>query len=369
MEFYVRYNAQEGKLTENVTGHFRGYLIDGPILEYYISAFSQLLLRTGKSFAVDPHTFDLKSDKPSHVRYISKVDVDEQISQIPTDKTERQDFVEKFLSFQERRVNETLLEDPLEEITEMCDPEFLIPPYLIVDEAEGDIQSLNLDFISDSRLLRKDATIYASLTLTKDILIQKKELEKIVKAYSSCEVNGLCISTVNFDVYSESVEYLRGYASMIKQLSALELPIISTHGSFFDLLIKEGNIEAIVHGADSGDRLRITSPGFGRRQYSRYYVNAFKKRYSGAELDYIQKNTPELLKCDCGYCDDIQVRESQVNHYLASRAKEVEEYNNGKDLLTEIKETYDKYTKYSGVLGIDHLQRWISAIENHKSKS
>ncbi|MFH0860075.1 MAG: hypothetical protein V1921_02645 [Candidatus Altiarchaeota archaeon] len=364
MKFYVRYNAQEGKFTEKVKDHFDGYVIDSPNLEYYNNAFSQILLKTGKSFVVDPHLYDLVSDKRSHARYVSKLDVEDEIRQIPSDKKRRKDFVRKFLTFQENRINEALSEDPLDEVTKTVDPEFLIAPYGFIDEENCPAQQHNLNFIKDAKELYPKKKVYAGLALTIDLLINKRAAAQICNAYAKSDADGFCFSAIEFDVYSASTEYLSGYKDILNGLSQTGKPIISTYSSFFDLLLPNVNIHAIVHGADSGDRLRRASPGFGQRQYSRFYVPGLKNRFSGSELDYIKKNAPELMKCDCGYCNNQDEREAQINHYLAARSKEVKEYNKKADLIGDLKQVLVKNKKLQQVIKIDYLDRWIKVAEN-----
>lgn len=129
MRFYARYNAQEGKITAELPEAFDGYLIDGPNLEYYKAAFSQLISKTKKPFIVDPHTFDLRNEKESHRKYLEKLGIEKELNAPTMTAHAKRDAVEKILSYQENRVNEVLAEDALEETTETFYPEVLIAPY------------------------------------------------------------------------------------------------------------------------------------------------------------------------------------------------------------------------------------------------
>jgi len=364
MKFYIRYNAQEGKVTETINTQFDGYFFGAPNLEYFKAAASQLVLSTKKSFVIDPHTFHLVDEKRSHEKYVSKLSI-ENLDDVPKRKEDRLNFVNKFVGFQENEINETLSEDPIEDITERFTPEFLIPPYKFIDDCSSDTLAQNVQFILDVKELRPTSKAYAPIFITKDILIESDSIKRICDAYANPNVDGFCIAVDDFDAYTISLEYLVGFKNFVTELTKIGKPIWSLHASFFELLLKDRKLDAIVHGVDTGDRLKIASGGFGKRQFFRYYVPPLKKRFSPTEIDYLKKNAPELMNCDCGYCNKENLsRNDLMSHYIICRSREVNQFNKEFDHLGTLKETFKKYSeplKY--VINLGYIERWIKAVE------
>ena len=358
MFLYIRFNAQEANFAEKVNSLFPGFVIDGPILEYYKAKFTQVLVRTKKEFIVDPHTFDFTSEKRSHNLYSQKIGGKIDIHELSDE--DRTIFTTAAIAFQENRINEVIEEDPIDEISDKFYPLFLVPPYDVINEI-GNITS-NISFIIETRKIRPTAKIYAALLLSKELLIQKKSLLEILQVYLKQNVDGYCFSVDSFDAYADAQEYLEGYKFLIEELAKNGKPIISLHGSFYDILLGKSILHAIVHGVDSGDILRLHKPQFGRRQFTRLYIPKLHKRYSGAELDYIKKNAPELIECSCGFCKKDMKREDEIIHYIACRTMEINGAKSSNQ-LEELKATYIIYNKKILLaLYVKYLERWINVL-------
>jgi len=365
MRFYARYNAQEGKLTVELPEAFDGYLINGPNLEYYKTAFSHLISKTKKPFIVDPHTFDLRDSRESHRKYLEKLGIEKELNAPATTTQTKHDAVEKIIRYQENRVNEVLSEDPLEEANGTFYPEVLIAPYWTVTDSTDPALKTNLDLLNIAKEIRPEKSVYATILLPKDALLDDKDIAKICEKYANSGADGYCISILNFDEYSESAEYLEGFRRFVDLLSRKKKPIISLYAGFFDLLLNNKGLDVMVHGFDSGDKLVISAKSFGgRKQSRRRYICALKKRFTGAELDFIGKKAPELLRCGCRFCkgEEAENRVQSIKHYILARRREIEDANRGVDLLAQIKQAHQKYSelfKYS--LKLNYLQRWYEA--------
>jgi len=367
---YLRFNAQEAKIASELKDKIPSYIIDGPNLEYYNQSFSQLLIDSKKTFIIEPHIFDIFSEKKSHAKYLARLKINDEIYKLTNDNKSRRQFVIETLQYQKNRVNEVISSDPLEDVNIKVVPNFLIAPYFRVSNSKDPNLDINIKMINDAQEAEPKSRIYAGLMVTKDVLIESKELVKISKRILDTNPNGICFSVLEFDEYSIAEEYLVGYRKLTELLKERKNRVLALYGGFFNLLLND-TVDAIAHGADSGDKIKFISKksGGGKIQIRRY-IQKLRKRFSGAELDYLSQIAPELLNCSCDYCkgnykdNGSTKRKNLIKHYLTHRIDEIKSVNNGHSFIKEIEDSYQLYAeKMKYAINLKYLNRWSTSLK------
>jgi len=134
------------------------------------------------------------------------------------------------------------------------------------------------------------------------------------------------------------------------------------------MLLSEFGLTAVSHtltGGEKQDMPLIQNQTKGGQPPARYYVGKLKRKLPMAAIDVLKIKAPELLKCDCSYCNprDLDDRHKRLLHFATKRKEEVDKINSGYDFKQEIDETVKKYgKKLYPVINIGYLQRWTSAI-------
>lgn len=372
IKFYYRFSHTEHKLLKATGELFYGVSAKGTTVANYASLFSLFINETKKPYFIDPHTFDFNFSKQADKRLAETYRLKEQVSYADfLDKNKRTKFEKAVISFQRDTVNNVLATEAgeLEEVTETFYPEFIIAPYFILSETLGPLD-LNMTLIKESQpLLQKDEKLYAQICLSKEVLQSRLALDKILEKYLSLEeVDGYTFWIDLFDEYSISEDSLSNLKFFIQKLAESKKPIVNLYGGFYSMLLSEVGLAGLSHTLTGGEKqdIQLTQKEVkGGRVFTRYYVSKLKRKLPEASIDVLKIKAPELLKCECNYCNprDLNDRYKRLLHFATKRKEEVDKINSGYDFKQEIDETVKEYgKKLFPAINIGYLQRWISAL-------
>ena len=254
---------------------------------------------------------------------------------------------------------------------------------------------------SNSSLLPK--IVYAEIVIDKDILIDSEEVEKVIKEYSACVIDGFLIWIDNFLEISESEKTLGKYKDFLIELSKCGKPIIAMHGSYFSVSLagKDKKLLAGVgHGIEYGE-YRPVIPVGGGVPLAKFYFPKFHKRVDYdpdannilLEMGWAKNKQAYLSKvCSCNMCKKIittdvetsfheygETKISEKNnqayptasamdksrtHYLYNK---VEEYlfcrsSTISSIIEKLQENQKTAEKLKVVHPFDHLKKWINVL-------
>ncbi|WP_286904418.1 hypothetical protein [Clostridium sp. UBA1652] len=300
-------------------------------------------------------------------------------------------------------------------------PEFLIAPYFyLTPPSYKEWLDLNIEFLKISKTLNYDREIYAQITISKDLLVDKHSLDAIISRYNEFPDTNILIWIDSFDEHTVSSYCLEQFIYLTKNLSIGSRKIINLYGGFFSILLagyKEDlgfGLYGVGHGLEYGE-FRAVAPVGGGIPTSKYYFYPIHQR-----VDY--KTASELIRtkyrnfdsitsclkyhkeiCACPLCKDIlkndienftifenslfynvklngiiqrrpyaskETKEACLYHYLFSKNREFHEVSrfSFEKMAESLEDAYIEYTKIKRVYSdnLYYLLLWKELLFDEK---
>lgn len=287
-------------------------------------------------------------------------------------------------------------------------PDILIAPYFYIepDEIDDELKS-NIIFINESKEYlsqnssARDIPLFAEVVIEHDVLVRTENLQKVLKAYNDCSVDGIILWIDNFNETDENLSNLSTYIQFVKELGS-NRPIINLHGSYLSTILASTDyslLAGVGHGIEYGEYRSVVPVG-GGVPLAKFYFPKFHKR-----VDY-HPDTENILTemgwdsnipayksdvCSCRQCNSIIIKDVQKDfseygetkispkngrpyptanaldksrkHYLNNK---INEYNfcstkNRVQIIDELK----KYTKIANSIlnnPFNHLEKWVKVL-------
>lgn len=434
---FLRYGtAAEQKYMKLYRHTYNGIAFNGSILAHISKCISAFVHKDiNKDFFVDPmtHAFQHELEKISN----SKGEIKSSIQKLidiykapiniildefrPIKKTDfnddnLSDFVNNVLDFQNQHITRCLddeYRDYIEYLEIKKEPCFLIAPYFYLKKNTYDTwNDLNLEMIEISLQKKKQFSgkdIYAQLVIGKDLLLDNKKLEKIIREYSKAD--GILYWIDGLDETQASLEELRAIKKLIKKYKKKnpDKKIISLYGGYFsELLLKEG-LYGVVHGLEYGETRDVIPVG-GGIPLSKYYLPALKKRipaeimlrllrhlkigntrifhkdicnckvcktYIKNDIDDFEefirnKPEPKIIKYKSGRIREIfyperESKERCLFHYLEVKKNEFEtiQKKSKEFLIEELDSAFEKYENSFAADELQYLKDWAEVLRDN----
>ena len=167
---------------------------------------------------------------------------------------------------------------------EQLHPKFLIAPYFYLDVVNPEFYDWLKINISCVSIARKNANkfgnlpIFAQIVLSKNTLLDKAAIQEIIKAYSSCECDGLTVWIDGLDEHDATFNQLNCFVELLKGFRGK--PVLNMYGGFFSILLTHESINllhGVSHGMEYGES-RDVYPVGGGIPVSKYYLMPLHQR-------------------------------------------------------------------------------------------
>jgi hypothetical protein len=456
----LRYGTNaEQKYIENLYKHFDMLALNANMVAYTPGAIAQFLmqhcLEKCGCFFIDPitHAFQhdidkIKSFSKKKNEYVVKKSIvnlveaygnpiDEKINNnkviIPNDfynDDVKEAFCTRVIDFQINTISSQLKEKGFleylsdnEEMMQLLEPAFVIPPYFYVTEATLDSWlPINIDFIKISSRVFNDRKIFAQLVVSKEILTSKYMRDIVCKEYINSNIKNLLIWIDDFNEHTASYDALTGYLELIHKLSKASIKVYNLYGGFFSIMLTGFQdylgftLSGVGHGLEYGE-YRAVVPVGGGIPTSKYYYFPLHQRlnYKTAselleELGYFRISPKEGAEkyykeiCSCPKCKEIikndinnfskfenteyyevnikgvkqrrpyagqETKESCIFHYVYNKKKEfLYSSKRNSNILDDLHVIYHEYDSL-GVLTPEYLyplKIWEKVLINYKNR-
>lgn len=327
-----------------------GVVIDAHILELYSNAVGSFLFTSKLNYFLDPVFY--KFCKPffqdvSGKRWVEPLskaygfDIGslgaEGFTQSGLQEKGRTASVARgVLNYQRTRMPSTspkmlelaaLLDDRLDGIRL---PEFLVSPYIIIENSET--LEINTKLLKDSiSALNPGEKLYAVLAITRDYLQDQTRRSELLSVYSPSKVAGFLIWMIDFKEWFEDKDLFTQLSEFIAELKSRSRgkEVINLFGGFYSSqLCGRGAIDGSVQGigiSESRDPYYVGGGGVPR-----YYV-PISHQSVGLELaDDLRANDSSLFSCNCNFCKGFSsvrrmTAEALAKHFVSRRLDEFDE--------------------------------------------
>lgn len=430
-------------------------VINGNMVAHMPSALSHFVTqRAQKPFVIDPQTHAFAHDL-SHLQSTSKSsngdikrswknllenygglvkeillaeDHDQRRPLDPKDfstDSERFDFVENVLKFQNNAITRELQEGEDREYLEFLQqetevnpfinpPAILIAPYFYINGSlYQDWMDLNVLLLEDARHFLKGHSDYqqflaAQLVLSKDILGEKSVREEIVTKYAQAAPDAVLLWIDNFSEHSASKFELEHYKELLKGFADYDISVVNLFGGFFSVALAKinseiQNLKGVCHGLEYGEVRPVIPLGGGipvARFYSRQLHHRLPPRMALRAiqqlrgLDSVEDFHSKI--CDCPTCEALitenpvqeiaayfdtktssfwragkrvsmefptaETSENCTKHYLYCKKEEYQQDWNAEALKEEFRNTHSSLRKLIGSEHAGYISVWQELI-------
>ncbi|RUM33648.1 MAG: hypothetical protein DSY33_04010 [Archaeoglobus sp.] len=388
-ELYYRVLQTDGDVLKKLTNYYDGIVIEAHILEHYTNFTTSLVSAIKKPFFIDPThklaLFNLEciAEKEWVIKIMEVYKISEYLQEKEIDlellREHLNTFVKATIKYQRARLSESSgglkLFGIVPESQELK-PQIILAPYFLIDGINTESYKLNLEIIEKAIPLKDKDKLYAVLALEGHLL--SKDPSKIISDFAKEGVDGFCVWISDFREYDEDPKMLKKYVEFFEELSKVGKPVINLYGGAFSVFIgKLGFIDCIVQGIGYGEYRNpfVHATGGYPKRYYIPKIHRFVPIHLAQEL---LAAVPEL-KCECDFCLEANILETQeemINasslkkHYVLSRWREKQtDFNDLYRNLTNTIQLLDEH----GVLDkywyhLRHLKNWCEVLESFSSE-
>ncbi len=381
IKLYYRIGLMRDKdILKNNLDKFNGIIIDAHVFETFKNSLSAFIasLPPSHTFLIDPVTYRFSipeitlhySKKPWFAKLLERYNLpiseeDPYLNPLSLSDSDIKDITDGVIKYQKKIVPANIqnalglaafFEHPIG--TPSTTPEYIIPPYLIIDDSElapySEYLKFNIKAIKHANSLLKNSPhkILSIIPISKPLLLDEVVISKIIDEYTKVKTDafGIWISGLNEITEARLLTILVAILHKLKE--STKKPIINLYGGFFSLILSSLNLlDGVAHGigyAESRNAYELPGP-LGPR-----YYNPITHNFETIEgILTIYMNDPSV-KCKCPYCKKYDLKNFEniannlndlLNHFIYTRTAEKE-----------------KLEKISSINDI------ISLLENDKNK-
>jgi len=418
--FYRLGSVGEKSLFKDMKKYYDGIIIGAHLLSLYSSSIPVFIQELEKPFLIDPMTyvfgrsFDLltKNDelKKSFKKLIERFE--KPISNIlknrefvPSDFLKNgqwnekllEKFIKNVLNLQKNIMisspaQQSILEymEILGEAKKPLKPKYLIAPYFYFSSTTDPWYLITQEFSKRTEKFKKNEKIYSVICFSKNILLDGKEIKKVIEDYSNIQVDGYLLWISDLDETKDDQKFLEGLVQFVRTLAEKsKKPIYSLYGGYFSLLLSKYGLKGYSRGICYGEAKNVDTPTLGGRTTKRYYFPPIHAKLSERKARTLYQSNPHLL-CQCEICKKILNKlrknkqktiieeffnklniEQAKKHFIATHAKEIETITklSKKEIIKTLKKDIETCEKIQlkEQLGIDHtyLTRWKEILEKY----
>ncbi len=292
-------------------------------------------------------------------------------------------------------------------------PDVVIAPYFWM--TSGTIEDWlpnNIWFIECARDFVGSVPLCAQVVITRDILLDDKERNKLAERYGNSPCDGILLWVDQFSEHEVSPNHLRGFGQLVRRLTrTFKKPVINLYGGYFSILLcrlpELGTLQGVCHGLEYGEDRSVVPVGSGlpmakfylpahhRRLRYDQAVRAVRDTYGGFES--VEAYLTNICKCDecrsvvrSNASEDFraygvsrpitfkrrggvvtinypieETKEHCLRHYLHVKCREFSEANalTSREVATDLREQHKSAVRLMGQSEAGYLKAWADAVE------
>jgi len=362
LKLYLRLNIpREKNIVKEYFQHIHGVIIEAHVYDTFERSWSRFLGEANTNYLIDPvfYKFGLPEITPEYadkkwfedlltiygikltenqpyinpkflgenkIKSITKNVINYQLSSIPSKIKEAISQAQTLLSLLEEE------RPPRPSVTKIS-PEFVIPPYLVIDDSIDftykDIIKFNIKTINYSVKLTKKEKIMPIIAMSEQVFFDSFKLSDIIKEYAKLPVQTYGIWVAGLDETHKPfmLENLCLFVKYLKNEASKKIEIINMFGGYFSVILSSLNmINGVVHGLGYGEHKDPTAPsGPVPPRYYNHLTHRFDPKDFILRLYILY---PEI-KCQCKVCKrkslSAMTSEDLTRHFLEVRIREIKE--------------------------------------------
>lgn len=362
MKLYLRLNIpREKNIVKEYFQHIHGVIIEAHVYDTFERSWSRFLGEANTNYLIDPvfYKFGLPEITPEYadkkwfedlltiygikltenqpyinpkflgenkIKSITKNVINYQLSSIPSKIKEAISQAQTLLSLLEEK------QPPRPSVTKIT-PEFVIPPYLVIDDSFDftykDIIKFNIKTINYSAKLTKKEKIMPIIAMTEQVFFDSFKLSDIIKEYAKLPVQTYGIWVTGLDEIHKPfmLENLCLFVKYLKKEANREIEIVNMFGGYFSVILSSlGLINGVSHSLGYGEHKDPTTPS---GPIPPRYYNHLTHRFDSKDLILRLYVLYPEVKCQCKICSQkslpTMTTEDLIKHFLEVRIKEVKE--------------------------------------------
>lgn len=331
-----------------------------------------------------------------------------------SDDTLLKEFVDRCLQFQKDRLSLSMTKIDankyLGQSAEDCKPYALIAPYFYMTETTIDQWlPVCVKVAKMAREFHKHDKIFASIVVSQGVILNNKEIDKIINGFNDLDVNGFLLWIDDFNEHTVGSTELRSLVRLARGLrKGPKREVINLHGGYFSILaagtLGNSAMSGVAHGPEFGEHRSVVPVG-GGIPIARYYIPDLHARvkYRDAVAVFQKKGWLKSAKifheqvCNCQECKNTingsinnfvlfgeatftNVRRGDgivrmefptgktklrcLQHYLERKAIEYRDASEKtkEELIEGLRSGRSKYEDALGLESIAHLELWEKVL-------
>ncbi|MGA8429508.1 MAG: hypothetical protein WB729_06780 [Candidatus Sulfotelmatobacter sp.] len=219
--------------------------------------------------------------------------------------------------------------------------------------------------VKRTKKISQDIPVFAAIAAPLDRL--ESSGRQIVERYKASNSDGFLLWIDSFTGTTDpnSLGIARDF---VKALASVGKPVIALYGDAYCLVLKHFGLTGFACGICYGEKRSVDQDTDVEGQIPPfYYLSALKKKIQiETELKRRNPRTFESLTCPCALCekyddlarlDEMGTRE----HFMLSRAMEVELLREGqtaKEMAKELHDAYEEFKHEAIYAPVQHLNNW-----------
>lgn len=249
-----------------------------------------------------------------------------------------------------------------------------VPPYFLIRSSSDPWCQVSVEFVRRmTERQDKNATIFATLLLSPQVLDSSEEVKKIADQFSTIDVDGYLLWINGFREEEADERKLRGLVKLVELLLRTKRPVYKLYGSYFSALLCAKGMQGFSCGMGYAMAKSIYSYGKGgKKGQLTYFVGPLGRTVPLAQAEYLLQRFP-VLRCDCEACRNvigtkfdkfpaIMRPDFSQSHFVHALRREIATL--AQDGLPKTTERLSRLAADLGQKGVDasHLTRWSKAM-------
>ena len=288
------------------------------------------------------------------------------------------------------------------------DPALVIAPYFyLTSNTFGDWLEVNLKCLKDSMPAVKDVPLAAQIVISRDVLANEDQREKLASAYSPLKLRVLLLWVDSFPEDEASEAELRCFKDLIERLGRRGAKVANLYGGFFSVaLSRTGLVPAlagVTHGLEYGEDRPVTPVG-GGFPIAKFYVPAlhsrvpFRQALRAVEALRGLQSKDEFHQhvCKCPECQKVirqdpkedfydnygrtspirggreiptqETKEHCVRHYMWAKQSEYETAKDPVKIASDLRKTAEALERRLGSDAVAHCRAWAKILTDLAEK-
>jgi len=329
VKLYYRLNlARDKDILKGCTEKFDGVVIDAHVYETFKNSLSAFIasLPSSHTFMIDPITYKFSipeitleySEKPWFGKLLDyyKIPITEDEPYLNPVKISKNDFIEivsNVVKYQKNVVPVNIknalglarfFKLQIEEKT--VEPEYIIPPYLIIEDSElasyRDFLKFNVEAIKYSKRILKDSPckILGVIPIGEMSFLDFNVLSEVIEKYSNTPADAYAVWVSGLNEVTKN-PLLRVFTLFLFELkNKVKKDIINLYGGYFSLILgSRGLLNGVVHGVGYAE---YRDPYGASGIAGLLYYNPLTHTFDTIERIKIIYASDPSTKCSCPVC-------------------------------------------------------------------